>query len=124
MSTLYKVVARADGHKKEYVFTFFDSADRAFCRLQNWFDWVILNECDTVTGSNRTLRATDDVMLGKDPALPLPVRKGRDIDHTGFCLGTFNTVTCNDCPSKNECIIMMMKDKTKELLKQMREDNS
>ena len=50
--------------------------------------------------------------------------KGRDIDHTGFCMGTFNTVKCYDCPSLRDCIVMMMKDKTKELLKQMREDNS
>ena len=32
-------------------------------------------------------------------------------------------VTCYDCPTLNECIILMMKDKTIKLLEQMKEDN-
>ena len=117
----YKVVSKCDGYVREETYHWAKQAQRAFRRLSQMFDWVVIISVDMERGSEYTVEATEAVMLGQDPKPPL--KRGRDVEHTGFCMSTFNTVKCNDCPTLNECIIMMMKDQTKSLLKQMREDN-
>lgn len=32
------------------------------------------------------------------------------IDHTGFCMGQFDTRTCHDCPTIKECLVLYGKD--------------
>ena len=42
-----------------------------------------------------------------------------DIEHTGFCMGSFDVNTCGDCPSIRECLVMYGKDQVRKVLEAM-----
>ena len=37
-------------------------------------------------------------------------RRGTDFSHIGFCMGSFNTGVCCDCPSLKDCLTMYGRD--------------
>ena len=95
----------------------YEKAKFAFTNLSRLHGWVLIN---MYHGGKflKSLDASEEVMVGK----PEEKKKGTNYDHTGFCMSTFNTVACYDCPTLKECIVLMMKDNTIAILEQIKED--
>ena len=42
-----------------------------------------------------------------------------DIEHTGFCMDSFDLNTCGNCPSLRECLALYGKEQAQKVLEAM-----
>lgn len=120
----YRVYVKTRGHTWHTEHDNLDVARSMFEKQCSTYKWVLLNKYHDgrfICSINGTVA----VSKGEDPdKIAAPIDgTGRDIDHTGFCLGQFNTVKCIDCPTKRECLVMYGKDQVQKVLKMIEEDN-
>jgi len=103
----FEVHIRSKAHTFHHRLLSIDTARHIFKHCSRQYDWVMLNMYNKGKFL-QTLDATPAVMKGEDPDKPEKV--GTDYAHTGFCMGTFNTAKCYDCPTVRDCLKMYGKD--------------
>lgn len=104
----FRVQIMTDDTTMTHGFVSLDNARHVFKTCSKQYDTVVLEMYN-----NGQFVQILDTTVG--------IKPGRDVNHTGFCMGTFNTGKCYDCPSLTECITLMMRDKAIKVVEEMEE---